>query len=245
MQVAADRSIIVTGASRGLGREVALRFGSAGERVAVVFRAREVDAQAVVEEIVSAGGDAISVRADVRDRQAVDSMMRTALDRWGRIDVLVNNAGITRDNLMVRMPEQDWDDVLETNLKGPFLCICAVSRAMMRQRRGHIINIASLSGVRGSEGQVNYSASKAGLLGLTRTAARELGRSGIRVNAVLPGYLPTDMGQTASSAVLERVIRENVLGRSSTAAEVAEFIYRLSLMENVSGQVFNLDSRIV
>jgi 3-oxoacyl-[acyl-carrier protein] reductase len=245
MTAPAERAIIVTGASRGLGREIALRFGTAGERVVVVFRERGDEAQAVVREIIAAGGDAVAVRADVRDHAAVASMVRTALDRWGSIDVLVNNAGITRDDLAVRMGEQDWDDVLGTNLKGPFLCIQEVSRIMMKQRGGHIINISSLSGVRGSEGQVNYSASKAGLLGLTRAVANELGQYSISVNAVLPGYLPTDMGRAAPSAVLERVSRENVLGRGSTAIEVAEFIYRLSLMENVSGQVFNLDSRIV
>jgi 3-oxoacyl-[acyl-carrier protein] reductase len=245
MQIAADRCVIVTGASRGLGREIALRFGNTGERVIVVFLERREDAQTVAREIIAAGGDAVAVRADVRDHAAVASMVRTVLDRWGRVDVLVNNAGIARDDLAVRMGDQDWDDVLETNLKGPFLCIREVSRVMMKQRRGHIISISSISGAQGREGQVNYSASKAGLLGLTRTAARELGRFNIKVNAVLPGYLPTDMGRAAPAAVLERITGENVLGRNSTAVEVAEFIYRLSLMENVSGQVFNLDSRIV
>jgi 3-oxoacyl-[acyl-carrier protein] reductase len=172
-------------------------------------------------------------------------MIDKTLQRWGKVDVLINNAGMTRDALAMRMNDEDWDSVMDTNLKGPFLCMRAVSRAMMKQRSGHIISIASIAGVRGREGQANYAASKAGLIGLTKSAAKELGSSNIQVNCVLPGYLPTDMGTAAPENVLAHVISETTLGRTSNSAEVAAFIYHLSLMKNVSGQVFNLDSRVL
>ena len=242
---ARKRVIVVTGASRGLGREIALRFGKAGEKVVVNFLVRESDASSVAEAINRAGGEAITFQADVRKADAVDEMVCETERRWGALDVLVNNAGIANDGLLLRMTEQDWDDVLNSNLKGPFHTIRAASRIMMKSRRGHIINISSIVGIQGRVGQANYSASKAGLIGLTKAAAKELGRLNIQVNAVLPGYLPTEMGEAVSDAVLSRVLRENVLGRISDPAEVANFIYRLSLMNNVSGQVFNLDSRIV
>jgi len=208
------------------------------------FRTQEDDAQGVVRSITAQGGEAVAVRADVRVASDVEQLVASAFGRWGSLDVLVNNAGIARDGLAVRMGEQDWDEVLDTNLKGPFFCIRASGRIMLQRRSGHIISIASLSGIMGREGQVNYSAAKAGLIGLTKTAARELGPSNIKVNAVLPGYLATDMGQAAPDRVRERTVSESALGRTSEPGEVAEFVYRLSLMNNVSGQVFNLDSRL-
>jgi 3-oxoacyl-[acyl-carrier protein] reductase len=245
MEAAARRTVIVTGGSRGLGQAIVARFASAGDRVMFSYRTREDVARGLVEAITSRGAEAVALRADVRIASDVEDLVASAFGRWGSVDVLVNNAGMTRDGLAVRMGEQDWDEVLETNLKGPFLCIRAAGRIMLQQGSGHIISIASLSGLLGREGQVNYSASKAGLLGLTKTAAGELGPSNIKVNAVLPGYLGTDMGRTAPDRVRERAVSENVLGRTSDPDEVAEFIYRLSLMNNVSGQVFNLDSRIL
>jgi len=239
------RVVIVTGASRGLGRKIALQFGADGCRVVVNYREREGDARTVAEDIRRSGGEAIALRADVRRPDEVDSMVAEALKRWGSIDVLVNSAGVTRDALVIKMDDDDWDSVMDTNLKGPFLCIRAVSRSMMKQRSGHIISIASIAGVRGREGQANYASSKAGLIGLAMTAAKELGRFNIQVNCILPGYLPTDMGTAAPESVLARVLAENTLGRTSNAAEVAAFIQHMSRMKNVSGQVFNLDSRIV
>jgi 3-oxoacyl-[acyl-carrier protein] reductase len=240
-----NRVIIVTGASRGLGRMIALRFGLAGARIVVNYHERDQDAIAVVDSITKQGGEALAFQADVRQGAMVDAMIDVAVKKWGTVDILVNNAGITRDGLAVRMSEQDWDDVLSTNLTGPFHCIRAVSRAMMRQRSGHIISLASLTGMQGRAGQSNYSAAKAGLMGLTRSTAKELGRFNIKANAVLPGFLATEMGNSASESAWSRIIEENTLGRISSQEEVAEFIYHLSLMQHVSGQVFNLDSRIL
>jgi 3-oxoacyl-[acyl-carrier protein] reductase len=239
------RVVIVTGASRGLGRTIAVTFGKAGDRVMVNYVSREQDARAVVSEITLFGGEAAPFKADVGIADEVNALVNEAVKRWGAVDVLVNNAGITRDRLMPRLAEQDWDGVLATNLKGAFHGIRAASRLMSKQRQGHIINISSLVGVRGREGQAHYAASKAGLIGLTKTAARELGRFNIKVNAVLPGYLSTDMGEKVSHAVREQALKENVLGRIADPQEVAEFIFYLSRMNNVSGQVLNLDSRII
>lgn len=237
--------VVVTGASRGLGREIALRFGSLGERIVVNYLSSERAATNVVSEIRRLGGDAVAMRADVRSSAEVDAMLNDTVQRWGRMDVIVNNAGTTNDGLMLRMKEQAWDDVLETNLTGAFHVVRAAARIMSTRKEGHIINIASLVGMQGRAGQANYSASKAALIGLTKSGARELGSFNIKVNAVLPGYLVTEMSDTMSADMRERILRENALNRVSDPREVAEFIYRLSLMNNVSGQVFNLDSRIV
>lgn len=239
------RVVLVTGASRGLGRQIALRFGKAGERVVVNYLRNEAGALEAAEEIARAGGEAFSFRADVRISTEVDEMVAETIRCFGAVDVLVNNAGSTNDGLILRMADESWNNVISANLTGPFYCIRAAAGAMMQQRGGQIVSIGSIVGVQGREGQANYAASKAGLIGLTRACARELGPYNIRVNAVLPGYLLTDMGRKVSDAVLERVRHENALGRPSDPAEVAEFVYRLSLMENVSGQIFNLDSRII
>ena len=239
------RVVIVTGASRGLGREIAIRFGRAGERVIVNYITSRSDAEAVADEIGHNGGEAVPFQADVKVAAEVEAMIKSTEKRFGALDVLVNNAGITKDGLLIRMAEQDWDAVMDTNLKGPFLCIRAATEIMSKQQNGHVINVSSISGMQGREGQANYSASKAALIGLTRACAREFGRFNIRVNAVLPGYIATDMGEKVSDGIYQRVLKENALNRVSDPKEVADFIYHLSLMNNVSGQVFNLDSRIV
>ncbi len=239
------RVVVVTGASRGLGREIALRFGRAADRVVVNYLSRQQEASAAADAVVRAGGEVFLYQADVRAASEVDCMAKSITERWGTIDVLVNNAGLTKDGLLVRLSEQDWDDVIDTNLKGALNCMRAVSKIMMKRRCGHIINISSIVGIQGRAGQANYASSKAGLIALTKTAAREFGRFNIKVNAVLPGYIPTGMGGNILSTVRERVINENALGRVSEPEEVADFIYHLSSMKNVSGQVFNLDSRVV
>jgi 3-oxoacyl-[acyl-carrier protein] reductase len=239
------RVVIVTGASRGLGKEIALRFGMSGERIVVNYLSNEPAARAVADAIDQNGGESICYKADVKHTAEVDAMARDTIERWGTVDVLINNAALTKDGIMIRMTEEDWDDVVDTNLNGPFQCIRAAANQMIKQRYGHIINISAIAGLQGREGQANYSSSKAGLTGLTKASAKELGPFNIKVNAVLPGYLPTDMGSNISHNVHDRILKENALGRASEPREVADFIYHLSLMNNVSGQVFNLDSRIV
>jgi len=239
------RVIIVTGASRGLGKEIALAFGKKQERIVVNFLAHEQDAVHVAKSICLYGGEAMLFRADVKSSADVDAMMHSAESRWGTVDVLVNNAGITKDELLPRMTEDDWEAVLDVNLKGVFYCCRAVSGIMAKKNRGHIVNISSIVGIQGRRGQANYSASKAGLIGLTKSLAKELGQNNIQVNAILPGYMPTEMGRVVSKTVQERIFQENILKRAADPGEVAGFIYGLSRMNNVSGQVFNLDSRII
>ncbi len=239
------RVVLVTGASRGLGKAIALQFGNSGHKVVVHYRERARGAAAVVESIRSADGEAIAVRADLRITAEVDAMVADTIKRWGRIDVLVNNAGMTRDGMLLRMSQTEWDEVVGTNLTGPFHCIRAVAEVMMRMNDGQIISIGSIVGLQGREGQANYSASKAGLIGLTRACAKEFGPFNIKVNAVLPGYLPTDMGSELSKVMLDRIVQSNALGRVSNPVEVADFVHHLSLMQDVSGQVFNLDSRVL
>ena len=244
-QIRDNRVIIVTGASRGLGKAVALRFGSAGCCVVVNYREHEQDAHGVADAIRTSGGEAICCRADVRLSRDVAAMVQQALNQWNSLDLLVNNAGLTMDGLLLRMSEEEWDSVIETNLTGAFHCIRETALHMNTGKGGHIVNISSIVGVQGREGQANYAASKAALIGLTKACARELGSLNIQINTVLPGYLSTDMGGTVSDRMLSNIVRHNALGRTTNAAEVADFIYHLSCMKNVSGQVFNLDSRIL
>ncbi len=239
------RVIIVTGASRGLGRQIALSFGRAGDRIVVNYVSAGQQAAEVVNSIQAAGGEAIPFRADVRLAAEIEAMTAETRDRWGTIDVLINNAGVAKDCLTVRMPETDWNDVLDTNLKGAFQVTRSAANIMKENRDGHVINVSSIVGLHGREGQANYSASKAGLIGFTKACARELGVYNIKVNAVLPGYMTTELGNGVSSHILDRVLKDNALDRFSDPVEVAQFICHLSLMRNVSGQVFNLDSRIL
>jgi len=240
-----QRVVIVTGASRGLGRAIALCFGGNGDRVIVNYLSHEQGAADVVDEIQRSAGKAFSCRADVRISADVDKMFKDTIERWGTVDILINNAGMTKDGVILRMTEDDWDDVIATNLSGPFHCIRAASKIMIGQKQGHIMNISSIAGIQGREGQANYSASKSGLISFTKACAHELGRFNIKVNAILPGYMPTDMGDKITDAKLNRIIGENALGRVSKPNEIADFIYHLSLMNNVSGQIINLDSRIL
>ena len=240
-----NRVVIVTGSSRGLGRAIAIRFGREGWRVVVNYREQEQAARDVVREIADAGGKAVPYKADVCQRGDIEAMVRSTMSDWGAIDVLVNNAGVTSDGLAIRMSEQEWDSVMDTNLTGPFNCIRAVSRHMIAQAKGHIINIASIVGLQGRAGQANYAASKAALIGLTKACAKELGPHNVQANVVLPGYLQTDMGGTVSQTIHDMILREHALGRPSVQAEVADFVHYLSCMKNVSGQVFNLDSRVI
>jgi 3-oxoacyl-[acyl-carrier protein] reductase len=240
----APKVALITGASRGLGCQLAVRFGKGQWRVIVNFKEHKQEAENVVQTISRMGGEAVVYQADVRSKESVEQMVESAVSRWHRIDLLINNAGIAKDHLLIKMDKSVWDEVLDTNLKGSFLCIQTVAKTMIRQKAGHIINIASFAGLQGTTGQAAYSASKAGLIGLTKAAAQELGPFGIRVNAVLPGLLPTEMSLNISQKRREKMIRANALERSTTMEEIAEFIFHLASNASASGQVFNLDSRI-
>ena len=232
---------VITGASRELGREVALTLGKSGYNVAVNYLASEKEAMKVADEIAS---DTLLIKADVGDIRQVERMAETVYARWGRVDVLVNNAGITKDSLMIKMKEEEWDEILRVNLKGCCNTIRVFSHFMIKSGGGHIINISSYSGLKGREGQAAYSASKAAVLGLTCTAAKELAEYNIRVNALLPGYMQTEMGK-ASEAAMTTVRNESIAGKLSSPKDVAGFIAYLLTTGSITGQVFSLDSRII
>ncbi|TAL27533.1 MAG: SDR family NAD(P)-dependent oxidoreductase [Nitrospirae bacterium] len=232
---------VVTGASRGLGKEIALTLGRSGYNVAINYLASGDDAKKTAEEI---GENAFLVKADVGDIKQVERMADAVYKKWGRVDALVNNAGITKDKLLLKTSEEDWDEVLRVNLTGCFNTIKAFSHIMIKSKGGHIINISSYSGVKGKEGQAAYSASKAALLGLTYTAAEELAEYNIRVNALLPGYMQTEMGVAAKKA-MDKAKAESISGSLSRPKEVAEFVAYILRTDNITGQVFSLDSRII
>jgi 3-oxoacyl-[acyl-carrier protein] reductase len=232
---------LVTGSSRGIGKSIALAFGRKGHRVVVHYREKRKEA----EEVASQIWESIVVQADVSKADEVKMLMTEVLDTWGSIDVLINNAGVTRESLLIKTSEEDFNDLMGTNLKGPFNCIRAAARNMMKQKQGHIINISSFAGLKGKDGLSAYSASKAGLIGLTKTAALELSRYNIMVNAVLPGYVLTDMGYAAGEKAREMIMKESTIKEFSDSDNVAEFICFLTGTKGITGQVFNLDSRII
>ncbi len=232
---------VITGASRGLGKEIALTLGKRGYKAAVNYLASEKEAVKVAAQIAS---DTLLIKADVGDIRQVEKMAEAVYERWGRVDVLVNNAGITRDGLMIKLKEEEWDEVMRVNLKGCCNTIRAFSRFMIKSGGGHIINISSYSGLKGREGQAAYSASKAAVLGLTYTAAKELAEYNIRVNALLPGYMQTEMGKTSEVAMTTAKM-ESITGKLSAPKDAAGFINYLLTTENITGQVFNLESRII
>lgn len=233
--------VVITGASRGLGKEIALTLGKSGYNVAVNYFASEKEAVKVADDITS---DALLIRGDVGDIRQVERMAETVYARWGRVDVLVNNAGITKDGLMIKLKEEEWDEVLRVNLKGCCNTIRVFSRFMIKSGGGHIINISSYSGLKGREGQAAYSASKAAVLGLTYTAAKELAEYNIRVNALLPGYMQTEMGK-ASEKAMTTAKMESITGKLSGPKDAVGFIAYLVTTDNITGQIFSLDSRIV
>ena len=238
---------LVTGASRGIGRAVALKLASEGAKVALNFAGNEAAANAVCEEIKSAGGQAILVKADVSDEAAVQQMVQTVAEAFERIDILVNNAGITRDGLLARMKEEDWDAVLSTNLKGVFLTTKAATKLMMKQRTGRIVNMASVVGVTGNAGQANYSAAKAGVIGFTKTIAKELASRGITANAVAPGSIDTDMTSALSDKAKEAALSGIPLGRMGTPEDIAAAVLFLvsDQASYITGQVLNVDGGMV
>jgi 3-oxoacyl-[acyl-carrier protein] reductase len=238
---------LVTGASRGIGRAIATTLAAAGASVAVNYRANEEAAQAVVAEITGAGGKATAVQADVGRADEVERLVKTTLEAYGRLDVLVNNAGITRDTLLLRMKDEDFDAVLATNLRSVFLCTKAALRTLTRQRSGRIINITSVVGLTGNAGQANYAAAKAGIVGFTKSTAREIASRNITVNAVAPGFVETELtdvlGDEARKAILEGI----PLGRLGQPADVAGVVCFLAsdAAAYITGQTFTVDGGMV
>jgi len=238
-----DKIAIVTGAGRGIGRAVALDLAHEGAKVVVNYSRSADAAEQVVHEIVTAGGEAVAMQADVAQSAQVDALVSATLERFGRIDILVNNAGITRDKLILRMTEEDWDAVLDTNLKGAFLCVKAVAPRMVKQKGGIIVNIGSVIGKVGQAGQVNYSSSKSGLIGLTKSVAKELGSRNIRVNAVAPGYVETDMTQVLKEEHREAVMKQVPLGRLGRCEDIAQVVTFLcsEAAAYIQGEVISVD----
>lgn len=241
----ADQVAIVTGASRGIGKATAIALATEGAKVVINYARSSDSAEAVVAEIMAVGGEAIALQADVSQADQVDELIKATLDKWGQIDVLVNNAGITKDGLLMRMKLEAWQAVIDINLTGVFLCTKAVTKSMMKKRHGRIINITSVAGLMGNPGQANYSAAKAGVIGFTKTVAQELSSRNITVNAVAPGFIATDMTEGLNN---EEILKYIPMGRFGQPEEIAGMICFLAAdpaAAYITGQTFNVDGGMV
>lgn len=238
-----NKIALVTGGSRGIGKEIALSLAKEGAVVIVNYNGSKESAEAVVEEIIAAGGKAESYQCNVADGAACEAMVKDLIEKHGRVDILVNNAGITRDNLLMKMSEEDFDSVIDTNLKGTFHTIRYLSRYFLKQRSGKIINISSVVGIGGNAGQANYSASKAGIIGLTKSVARELASRGINVNAVAPGMVDTEMTQVLSDSVKEEMMKQIPLRKMGNTKNIADAVIFLASDKSdyITGQVLVVD----
>ncbi|RID87206.1 3-oxoacyl-[acyl-carrier-protein] reductase [Peribacillus asahii] len=241
------KKVLVTGASRGIGREIALELARLGADVAVNYAGSEAKANEVVDQIKALGREAMAIQCDVANSESVAEMVKATIEQFGRLDILVNNAGITRDNLLMRMKESEWDDVINTNLKGVFLCTKAVTRQMMKQRSGRIINIASIVGVSGNAGQANYVAAKAGVIGLTKTSAKELAPRGITVNAIAPGFISTDMTDELTEEIQQAMLQQIPLARFGDPKDIASVAAFLAsdASRYMTGQTLHVDGGMV
>lgn len=237
------KTAVVTGGSRGLGRAICLELAAGGANLVFCFAGNEAAAQETAQACRALGAEVDYLRCNVADSTQVKELMETAVQRFGRIDILVNNAGITRDGLMLTMKESDFDQVVETNLKGTFLCMKAVARQMVKQRYGRIINLSSVVGLHGNAGQVNYAASKAGVIGMTKSLAKELASRGVTVNAVAPGFMETDMTAALSEAARAATLAAVPMGRMGTAEEVAQAVAFLAsdCAGYITGQILGVD----
>lgn len=238
-----EKIALVTGAGRGIGREIALTLAKNGATVIVNYNGSKASADEVVEEITKNGGRAEAIQCNVADFTESEGFVKTVLEKYKRVDILVNNAGITRDNLIMRMSEEDYDAVLDTNLKGAFNMMRHLSRSFIKQRSGKIINITSVSGVLGNAGQANYSASKAGVIGLTKSVARELASRGINVNAVAPGFIDTDMTKNMTDDAKKAVSEMIPMGKMGSTKDIAEMVMFLASENSnyITGQVICVD----
>ena len=238
---------LVTGASRGVGRAIALKFAELGAKVAVNYLRSEDAANAVVAEIEKAGGEAIAVRANVADAAEVKAMFASVLEAWQRVDILVNNAGITRDTMMLRMSEADWDEVLDTNLRGAYLCTKFALKSMTMENWGRIVNITSLAGIVGNQGQANYSASKGGLIAFTRAVAREVAPRQITVNAIAPGFVVTEMTDAIPKEIQESILARIPLKRYGEPEDIAELAAFLASdrASYITAQVIGVDGGVI
>jgi 3-oxoacyl-[acyl-carrier protein] reductase len=237
------KTALVTGASRGIGRSIALALAEAGANVAVNYAGSEAAATEVAEQIRAKGVEAITVQANVGRADEADQLIKDVIGAWGKIDILVNNAGITRDNLIMRMKEEEFDQVIETNLKGVFNCLKSATRPMMKQRSGRIINISSVVGVLGNAGQANYVAAKAGVIGLTKSSARELASRGITVNCVAPGFIDTEMTQVLADDLRDNMLSGIPLARLGRPEEIADVVLFLAsdASSYMTGQTLHVD----
>ncbi|EON73262.1 3-oxoacyl-[acyl-carrier-protein] reductase [Lysinibacillus sphaericus] len=238
---------VVTGASRGIGRAIALKLAEEGAKIVVNYSGSQVKAEEVVTLIQANGGEAIAVQASVSKSEEVTALMDAAVKTFGSLDILVNNAGITRDNLLMRMKEDEWDDVLDTNLKGVFLCTKAVTRQMMKQRTGRIINISSIVGVAGNAGQANYVAAKAGVIGLTKTTAKELASRNILVNAIAPGFIETEMTDQLPEELKQGMLTQIPLAKLGQPEDIAKAVVFLASDDAnyMTGQTLHIDGGMV
>ena len=238
-----NKVALVTGASRGIGREIALGLSKKGVNVAITYNSNASKAEEVVEELKKNGVKAIAIKGDSSVEEDVLSIVKTVEEELGTIDILVNNAGITRDNLLIKMKSEDWDQVINVNLKGVYLCTKAVARGMMKKRYGKIINIASIVGTNGNAGQGNYAASKAGVIGFTKSMAKEFASRGIRVNAIAPGFIQTDMTDVLKEEIKEELIKSIPLKSLGTPKDISNLVNFLASQESdyITGQVIKID----
>ena len=240
-KILSDKVALVTGASRGIGKAIAISLGKLGAEVIVNYSASDASAEEVVKSINEKGGSSYKLKFDVSDEESVNKAVNQIIRDSGKIDILINNAGITRDGLLMRMKESQWDEVINTNLKGVFLCTKNVSKFMIKQRSGKIINITSIVGLIGNPGQANYSASKAGVIGFTKTCAKEFASRGIKVNAIAPGFIETEMTENLKTDDLLKMIPLGKLGSADQISSLVNFLVSSDASEYITGQTISID----
>lgn len=242
------KTVIITGGSRGIGKAVAIKFAENGYQIIVNYVSDKTDTEQLKKELLQAGAsDILLIKADVSNSEDVKNMVKESIEKFEKIDVLVNNAGITKDNLLMRMSEEEFDKVIQINLKGTYLVTKEVTRYMMKKKKGSIVNLASVVGVAGNAGQCNYAASKAGIIGFTKSVAKELASRNIRANAVAPGFIETDMTSVLKDEIKENINNQIPLKRMGTAREVAELVYFLGEDSSsyITAQVINVDGGMI